>query len=364
MSKRIVFTVTNDLSFDQRMIRICSTLSDEGYCCLLVGRRLKTSVPLLNRKFEQKRLNCFFARGPFFYIEFNFRLLIFLMFTKLHGVCSIDADTALAGLLLTKMRRKKWLFDAHELFPEVPEVKDRKWVKSIWRTLEKWSFKNADAAYTVGFALSEYFENRYARTVQVVRNIPVLNRDAIPNPDTDKFILYQGALNKGRGLENLITAMEFIPCKLKLAGEGDLSRELRNLTATQNLQDKVQFLGFVQPEQLKLLTASAWLGINVSENEGMSYYLSMNNKFFDYIHAGLPSLINDFPEYSKLNSQFHVGVITQCTVQDISEKANALLADDVYHKKLSNNCLIARESLNWEIEKLKLIHIYNEIFEK
>ena len=46
MGKRIIFTVTNDLRYDQRMQRICTTLSAEGYEVALIGRQLTSSIPL------------------------------------------------------------------------------------------------------------------------------------------------------------------------------------------------------------------------------------------------------------------------------------------------------------------------------
>ena len=56
--KRIIFTVTNDLTYDQRMHRICHSLAAHGYDVLLVGRKLSKSVPLTQQTFGQKRLTC------------------------------------------------------------------------------------------------------------------------------------------------------------------------------------------------------------------------------------------------------------------------------------------------------------------
>ncbi|MEM9824342.1 MAG: glycosyltransferase, partial [Bacteroidota bacterium] len=57
---KIILTVTNDLNYDQRMQRICGSLSTFGYNILLVGRVRSFSKPLQAQKFEQKRLKCFF----------------------------------------------------------------------------------------------------------------------------------------------------------------------------------------------------------------------------------------------------------------------------------------------------------------
>ena len=44
----------------------------------------------------------------------------------------------------------------------------------------------------------------------------------------------------------------------------------------------------------------------VAENTGLNQYLALPNKFFDYMHAGLPQIAMNYPEYQKINSQFEV----------------------------------------------------------
>lgn len=346
------------------MNRICTSLSSAGYDCVLIGRQLPHSQPLAVKPYLQKRLNCWFTKGKLFYIEFNIRLLFFLLKQQADAICSIDLDTVMPGLWMAKLKNWKHIFDAHELFTDVPEVANRYWVRKIWSWVQKKAFKNTDLAYTVGTALASHFEQLYGTKTHVIRNAPVLQNQIPYNPDKQKFILYQGALNVGRGLEKAIEAMKGIPCRLMIAGEGDLSAELRALAVHLGVNEKVEFLGFVAPAELKKLTSRAWIGMNVSENAGLSYYLSLNNKFFDYIHAGLPSLINPFPEYIQLNNRYGVGVITEPTVLDIVKNANALLENESLHQRLSENCQQAAKELTWEMESQTLLHLFENIFEK
>lgn len=363
MKQRIVFTVINDLNYDQRMIRICSSLQANGYDCKLVGRLLPDSAPLIERPYKQHRLRCFFHKGKLFYLEYNFRLFWYLLFQSVDAICSIDVDTVLPGLSVCRLRGRKHIFDAHELFTDVPEVISRPKVRKVWGGLQSLAFRKTGMAYTVGEAIAAHFESLYGRRVEVVRNMPLQTRQLPYAPDEDKFILYQGALNEARGLEKLIEAMEFIPCRLVLAGEGDLSGKLRQLTAAKNLQHKVIFLGFVLPSDLPALTAKAWIGYNNSDNAGLSYYLSLNNKFFDYIQAGLPSVVNNFPEYIRLNDTWEVGVISTQVVSDIVQNILLLLQDENLHQRLHQNCLTAAKSLNWETEEKHLLNLYDQYFQ-
>ena len=67
MSKKIIFCVINDLVFDQRMQRICTTLANNNFHTELVGRILGNSKPVATFPFLQTRLTCFFNKGFLFY---------------------------------------------------------------------------------------------------------------------------------------------------------------------------------------------------------------------------------------------------------------------------------------------------------
>src|SRR5271154_4051954 len=113
---RIYFTVTNDLSYDQRMSRICNSLANAGYLVTLVGRKLPDSIPLAQKKYQQKRLHCFFNKGKLFYAEYNLRLFFYLFFKKMDAICCIDLDTILPALFISSIKNVKRVYDAHELF--------------------------------------------------------------------------------------------------------------------------------------------------------------------------------------------------------------------------------------------------------
>jgi len=360
--KQIVFTVTNDLNNDRRMHRICGSLCNAGYSVTLVGRNLKNSKPIHPRKFEQLRLTCFFNNGKLFYIEYNLRLFFYLLFKKTDIICAIDLDTIAACAIAGKIRHKKLVYDAHEYFTEVPEVMHRPVVQNIWIWVERTFVPKMDACYTVSHSLAELYEQKYGKKFFLIMNVPPLKHyDEEQKQDPDKFILYQGALNKGRGLEILIESMKQLPLRLLIAGEGDLSSALRQQVAEQSLENKVVFLGMLSPEELEILTPKAFLGYNLLENLGKSYYYSLSNKFFDYIHACVPGLSNPFPEYESINNKYDVGYLTNLSVAEIVLSVEKALSDTIRYEGIRLNCKAAREILNWETEEKKLIQIYNDI---
>ena len=127
--KKIYFTVTNDLVYDQRMNRICSSLAKnaslpdgQGFDITLVGRRLKHSLPLREENYQQKRVRCRFNKGKLFYFEYNLRLFFFLLFKKMDGICAIDLDTISPCLAISKLKNIPRIYDAHEFFTGLIEV--------------------------------------------------------------------------------------------------------------------------------------------------------------------------------------------------------------------------------------------------
>lgn len=366
LMKKIYFTVTNDLTYDQRMIRICTSLANVGYNVWLIGRQRPNSKPLRQQAFQQKRLNCFFERGKFFYLEYNIRLFFFLMWHRFDAVCSIDLDTILAGFYSSRIKRKICIYDAHEYFTEVPEVVQRPTTKRIWEWVAQHTIPKLTHAYTVCQSLQEVFQKRYHTSFEVIRNVPFQQTKPIEQLSfqTPFILLYQGVLNDGRGLEEMIAALQQLPeVEFWLAGEGDRSQELRQLVQTLGLERQVKFLGYIQPHELKAVTLKAHLGVNLLQNKGLNYYYSLANKFFDYIQALKPSLNMNFPEYAMIIEEHPVGLLLDdLTPETIVSSIKKIIEQPEAYQTLQANCLKAREVFVWEKEAVKLEAFYKQVF--
>ncbi len=361
--KKIICTVTNDLTYDQRMIRICTSLAESGYGVRLVGRKRPHSKPLTDRVFAQKRLNCFFEKGKLFYFEYNLRLFFYLLFHRFDIVNSVDLDTVLPGFFVARLKGKTCVYDAHEYFTEVPEVVTRPRIQRFWKGVEKLTVPRLKYCYTVGQGLAKLFSDEYGTPFAVVRNVPFRSQNLPVKKSFSgrkKILFYQGALNEGRGLESLISTMQFIEnAELRIAGEGDLSKELRALAIEKGVTDRVKFLGFILPENLKALTEEADIGLNLLENKGLSYYYSLANKAFDYIQAHKPSLNMNFPEYRHINEAYGTFCLLEnLETQSIVKAVRRLTEDEDYYLSLVKNCERAAEIFVWEREKEVLSKVF------
>lgn len=360
--KRILFTVTNDLNFDQRMQRICGSLADAGYDVILIGRKLKTSLPLQKKNFKQIRLQCWFNKGKLFYAEFNIRLFFFLLFKKTDCICAIDLDTILPCYYVSKLKGVKRIYDAHEYFSQLDEVVSRPGIYKFWHGIEKRMIPKFKDGYTVCESLQEEFSKNYGAKYTVIRNMPLL-KDTNDNTPIEKVILYQGAVNKGRGLDKLVLAMKNVDAPLWVCGDGNFMNEMKAVVQKNKLSDKVIFFGMLQPEELKKKTAQAYIAINPFERTGLNQYLSLSNKFFDYIHAAVPQVAMNYPEYKRINDQYKVAeLIDDLEPSSIAGVINKIISDKELYLQLKQNCIVARQNLNWQKEKEKLINFYQQLF--
>jgi len=368
----IICTVTNDLSFDQRMIRICNSLVSNGYDVTLIGRRLPESLPLQQRGFRQKRLACFFQKGPLFYAEYNLRLFFWLLLQRADCICAIDLDTILPCLFVSKLQRTRRVYDAHELFCEMKEVVTRPSRYRLWKRIERLAVPQFRQGYTVCRPIAQEFERMYGVHYEVIRNVPfrppestqlAAGPPSTPS-DTAGHLLYQGAVNEGRCFETLIPAMKEVALPLHIYGNGNFLEQTRRLIEQHQLGQQVLLKGKLEPEALRSITAKAYAGITLFENNGKSNYLSLANRFFDYIQAGIPQLCVNYPAYREINEQWEVALLIEDTsAASISRGLNLLLNDPVLYKRLQRNCLEAAAVLNWEREEQTLLNFYHQLFE-
>jgi glycosyltransferase involved in cell wall biosynthesis len=360
--KRIVFTVTNDLNYDQRMIRICTSLADAGYDVTIVGTKNKDAAPISEKVYTQKRLPVFIKKGLGFYAECNMRLFIYLLFKKADIICCIDLDTMLPVWLTSKLRKINRVYDAHEYFPQQKEIITRPKVFRVWQWIEKKFVPQFKRGYTVNNSIAAEFKKLYHVDYDVIRNLPSV-KTLTPKPtNKEKTIMYQGAVNEARGLEFLVPVMKGINTRLDIYGDGNFMNQTKSLIVANNLQDKVFLKGKVLPGELDSITQKAYIGINLVENTGLNQYYSLANKFFDYINNGLPQVSMNFPEYKKINEEFEVAIlIDDLRTETLETAINKLLNDESMYNRLHQNCLKARGIFNWQNEEKKLIAFYKNM---
>lgn len=310
-TKRIYMAVTNDLVTDQRVDRTCRTLVEAGCAVTLVGRLLPESRPVGERPYLTRRMRLLFRRSAFFYAEYNLRLLWLLLCAPADAFFANDADTLLACTWAARIRSKKLFFDAHELFPEVPELVGKPRVRAVWQWVERHCLPRADAAFTVCQSVADEYRRRYGTEMVVVRNMP-FRQPVEPVMQDSQLLLYQGAVNVGRGVRELVDAMQYLePYRLLVAGDGDLLPELRSYASRQPWGNRIEFRGRTVPGELRRITPSAALGFCLLEDLGLNYRYALPNRIGDFAQARVPIYATSFPEIARMIEAYGTGTLAE-----------------------------------------------------
>lgn len=359
--KRILISVTNDLTTDQRVDKVCTSLLKLNYDVLLIGRKLKNSMPI-SRNYQTKRLTLVFNSGFLFYAEYNIRLFFFLLFTKKDVLLSNDLDTLAANFLVSKLQHKKLVYDSHELFTEIPELIHKKKVKNVWLKLEQFIFPKLKNCYTVNESIAKIYTQKYSVNVAVIKNYPhfkEIKKGKLPfNSNGKKIIIYQGAVNIGRGLELVIETMKLLENHiLVIIGDGDILEKLKKDVSTNNFTQKVKFLGNISPEKLKTITPLADIGFSLEENLGLNYYYALPNKVFDYIQAEIPIIVSDLPEMKQIVLTYKVGeILLERTPNDLAKLIEKVSKNN-YFEALKK----AKKIVTWQSQEEKLFTIFKNL---
>jgi glycosyltransferase involved in cell wall biosynthesis len=350
----IAILMTSDFEFDQRMQRIADTLS-KHHRILIYHRGNKN---LVCNTLQVRSMNSVIKKGWMFYLAYNVRLFMSLLWQQMDIVYCVDADTLLAGGLVSKLRHKIMVYDSHEWFTEVPELSGRSRVKKIWSIIENTFVPQAQIRITVNESLASIFTEKWGKEFVAIRNLPKRKiKSEVKNPE--QVLIYQGAVNAGRGLECAIQALAFLPAyRLVIIGNGDILNDLKNEVSCLLWQDRIEFIDKMIPEKLDQYTCTAKYGLNLLDASSLSYQYSLANKFFDYLQAGIPSINMDLPEYSKIIQKEKVGLLlTSLNARHLAIVIEENDKEGAY-QKMKDNCLIIRNKYIWEVEEPKLLKLF------
>lgn len=357
--KKIFVAVTNDISTDYRVHKICNYLIEKGFEIVVYGRVLPNTLSV-KRDYKIVRKKHFFNNNFMFYAEYNIRLFFYILFRKFNYILSNDLDTLPSCFFASKFKNIDLVYDSHELFSEGPELQGRKFVQNFWRKLENYFLPKINKSYTVSQSIADFYDKKYQNKMGVIRNVP-LKKDnnlykEVKFPTEKRTILYQGVLNPGRGIKPMIKALNYIEdLDLIIIGYGKVEKELREFVVKEKMNKRVHFLGRIDRDILINYTKLATLGMVLEEPVGLSFKYSLPNKLFDFIHAEIPIIAGNMPEISNIINKYKVGVIVKdYSPKKIAEKINEILENQTLLNSIKKRQREVKEILCWETESKKI----------
>ncbi len=312
-----------------------------------------------------------FARGgPFKFIHFNFQLIFLLWRKQTDIIHAHDLWVLPAAAFVAALKNIKLIYDAHEYYAGLEIFNRHPFRRRLWLITESFCVKFVTILLTVSEPLAEKYWLRYPRIpdCRVIRNLPVrevpAKEKAAPFPRPFKHMLvYHGHLKPGRGLENLIQSMVYVEhTGLVIIGGGELLRKIEKFIDRLKIRKKVFILDYISLEKLISTSAQADIGIALFEKTSINYSYALPNKFFEYIMAGLPVLTSNIDTLTDYVKKYDLGrTVDPSDPVRIAEAIREMTDNPQSLKKWRNNALAAAKILNWDIESVKMLKIYEEL---
>lgn len=256
---------------------------------------------------------------------------------------STPLTAAIPGIAAKILRRKPFVFEVRDLWPELPKamgVISNPLILFLLSILEWCAYKSANKLIALSPGIQQGIE-RYRKDSENITMIPNgCDMDIFATEEVeawrpseiqvDDFLaVFTGTHGVANGLNAVINAAQVLKeknrsdIKLLLVGDGKLKPELQEQVFNLKL-DNIVFHPPVNKEKLSEIMQSADIGMQLLANVPAFYYGTSPNKFFDYLAAGLP-VFNNYPGWvANMIQEYHCGV--SVVPENANDFAEALIS--------------------------------------
>ena len=295
--------------------------------------------------------------------------------------CNPPDDIFLIGLFYKLVFGKKFVFDHHDINPELYMAKfgRKDIVYRMMILLERLTFMTADLTITTNESYKRIAVDRgklNPNKLTVVRSGPNLERIRIVPPNSQwkngrKYLVgYVGVMGKQEGIDHLLQAAHILihekrrqDIQFVLIGDGTELGAIKELSQNLFLKDYVTFAGRIPDEPMLEALCTADVCVNSDVANEMNDRSTMN-KIMEYMAVGKPIVQYDLTE-GRFSAQDASLYVRPNDIRDMAEKIEYLLD---HPKKREEMGQFGRkrimEELHWGIERPKYLHVYERLFEE
>lgn len=282
-----------------------------------------------------------------------------------------DFSTLVPGWLGARLTGVPLVYDAHEV--NLSREGYYQQLVPLIAFIEGCLIRRCNRVITTTSVRARHFRRVYRldRTPTVIQNrprqmavsLPVDIRVRFGISDLALVCIYQGGLQEGRGLRNMIrTVAASDGVHLVILGDGPQAGLLEELARRLGSSNRVHFHPKVPFSEVPAITAAADVGLQLLRNTSFNHWSTDSNKLFEYVQAGLAVVASDFPEIRRVVQQHQVGVLVDPHDVDVVSEAIQTLRDDrsrlLELKSRARDCAGA---LCWRTEEPALLHVYEEL---
>lgn len=279
-----------------------------------------------------------------------------------------DLNALIPAYLASRKLNCKLVYDSHEINVENYTSNGRASTANFMKRLERYLVEHVDLMICVSNAAAEYFASEYhIKKPMVVTNCSLKKETLIdvPNKHAGFEVINHGQFYEGRGYEEMIEAAEMLSqykeIRICVRGFGRLEDSMRSRVKEKGLKNFI-FYPPVNVEKLIPEASHSHVGIAITKPICLNFEMSVSNKLFEYVAAGLPVIMSDIPEHRYLNEKFDFGLILpDNTPKSLADAVIKLYLDQELYERLAANSKKMSQELNWENEFGKLISAEREM---
>ena len=239
-----------------------------------------------------------------------------------------NIDTLPIVCELGRSRGAKRIFDCMEFYSDMGEGQSELRRRAI-RDMEASYLPHCDLVLASSREVAEALEQHYGLTsVVAVYNAAPVTKMLSPKVSDGRFHLYWRNATVGisqRGLGDALKALTFLSDDVVLNVQGRPGRRMARLeerVVALGIEDRVIFHE-AYPSGNAVLSASRYsVGLCVERDTCLNQRLTVSNKIFDYLMAGLAVVCSDLPGISSVVADSHAGLLYRAG--DACELANRI----------------------------------------
>lgn len=300
-----------------------------------------------------------------------FRTLRLCARSHCHNFLFHDPELILAGLVLQRLG-KRVIYDAHEDLPSQVLHKPyfSNWQRKIARYAAAGLVHSANRWLSAQLCATATIQQRFPERSCLVRNFPLLREFTLSSPpprssqSTACQIAYVGGLAPSRGVLELVQAVNLLnsSASLVLAGPWE-SEEFRLHCQKADHQGRVTYAGVLDRQGVGNLLRSSDIGVAVL-HPVPAYVDALPVKLFEYMAAGIPVIVSDFPLWRGIVGNAGCGVLVQPgDVNALQVALDYLIQDPSLRQQLGSNGRTAVEQrYTWDSESARFIDFVNSVF--
>ncbi|WP_085299954.1 glycosyltransferase family 4 protein [Cognaticolwellia mytili] len=317
------------------------------------------------------------------FLKFSYQSVKYALTAKYDIIfCTTTPLTAaLPGIFARWLRRKYFIFEVRDLWPELPKamgVIKNPFILAMLSGLEWLAYKSANHHIGLSPGITQGIK-RHLKTSQNVSTIPngcdldIFTTEQLPwQPagisDTDFLAIFSGTHGMANDLNNVLNTAKILKekqvtnIKILLIGQGKLKAQLEKRAQQEDLEHVI-FHDPVDKAKLAQLMKRADLGLQVLANIPAFYYGTSPNKFFDYLAAGLP-VLNNYPGWvADLINENHCGIaVPPNSPEDFAQALIFLASQPAQLEKMSINAkLLAQTTFDRKLLAQDFVQCFNDV---